>query len=176
MAITKEKKEALVSELAEKLQKTKSFVGTSYAGLKMEEMSEIRNLFKKAGNEFKVVKITLLERAAKEAGFKDLDVAAFEGKPFAIAFGYTDEIAPAKDVFSFAKKNGKLEILGGMLEGKNLTAAEVKNLAILPSREQLLSRMLGSINAPVQNFAYVLHANLRSIVYLLNAIKESKVG
>ena len=69
-----------------------------------------------------------------------------------------------------------MEILGGMLEGKNLTAAEVKNLAILPSREQLLSRMLGSINAPVQNFAYVLHANLRSIVYLLNAIKESKVG
>ncbi|HBG81720.1 TPA: 50S ribosomal protein L10 [candidate division CPR2 bacterium] len=176
MAVTKEKKEAMISELAEKLEKSKSFVATSYLGLKMDELAEVRKTLKESGNDFKVIKITLLSRAAKEAGMNDLDISAFEGKPLAVAFGYTDEVNAAKEVFNYAKKNNKLEILGGMLEGRNLTATEVKNLATLPSKEELLARMLGSMTAPVQNFVGVMHANLRSVVYVLNAIKNNKVG
>lgn len=174
MAITREKKEAQISELVEKLKSAKSAVATNYGGLKMEDLNDLRKSLRDIDADYKVVKITLLEKAAREAGFEGLDVSAFEGHPLAVAFGYGDEVSAAKSVFDYAKKNDKLEILGGILEGKNLTASEVKNLATLPSREELLARALGSINAPVQNFVGVLNASVAQIVYALNAIKNNK--
>lgn len=174
MAITRESKENQVAELAEKLKTSKSMVATDFRGLKMEEISELRKSLKKSGSDYKVVKITLLERAAKEAGFEEFEVSAFKGHPLAVSFGYEDVVAPAKIIFDQAKKNSKLEIVAGLLDGKVLTAGEVKNLAMLPSKEELLARVVGTLNAPISNFVSVLHGNLRSLVYVLDAINNKK--
>ena len=173
MAITKKRKKELVEVFAEKLQKSKAAVFTDYKGLTVEEINEVRNNLRDKGIEFKVIKNTLFGLAVKKVKL-DVDSKEFENHPVAVAFGYDDEVAPAKVVFNFAKNHESLEIIGGILEGKSIDANSVKSLAQVPSREELLVQMIGSINAPVSNFVGVMHANLRNVVGVLNAIKESK--
>ena len=175
MAITRERKEQLVSQFAEKLARSKSAVFTDYRGLTVEEIMEVRDKLREQGIEFKVIKNTLFGLAVKEAKL-DIDPEELAGHPVAVAFGFNDEVAPAKIVFNFARDHEALEIIGGILEGKNIDAAGIKSLAQLPSREELIAKMLGSINAPVSNFVGVLHANLRGIVNVLKAIEEQKAS
>jgi len=174
MAITRKLKEKQVVELTEKFKTSKSMVATDFRGLKMDEISELRKSLKKSGSDYKVVKITLLERAAREAGFEEFEVTVFKGHPLAVSFGYEDEIAPAKIILDQAKKNDKLEIVAGLLGRKVLTANEVKSLALLPSKEEMLAKVVGTLNAPIYNIVSVLHGNLRSLVYVLDAINNKK--
>jgi len=173
MAITRKKKEELVETLAERLEKSKAAVFTDYKGLTVEEINEVRNNLREKGIEFKVIKNTLFGLAVKRAKL-DIDPKELANHPVAVAFGYDDEVAPAKVVFNFAKDHESLEIVGGILEGKSIDAASVKSLAQMPSREELIAKMIGSMNAPVSNFVGVMHANLRNVVGVLNAIKEQK--
>ena len=173
MAISREKKEELVEGLAEKLGKSKAAVFTDYRGLTVEEINEVRDKLRDQGIEFKVIKNTLFGLAIKQA---KLDIGSEElaGHPVAVAFGYDDEVAPAKVVFNFANSHEALEIVGGILEGKNIDSQAVKSLAQMLSREELLAKMIGSINAPISNFVGVMHASLRNVVGVMNAIKEAK--
>ncbi len=173
MAISRKKKEELVESLAEKLGKSKAAVFTDYKGLSVEEINEVRNNLREKGIEFKVVKNTLFGLAIKEAKL-DIDAKELENHPVAVAFGYDDEVAPAKVVYNFAKNHESLEIIGGILEGKNIDVPMVNSLAQVPSREELIAKMIGSINAPVSNFVGVMHANLRNVVGVLDAIREQK--
>jgi len=173
MAITKKKKEELVDIFAERLEKSKAAVFTDYKGLTVEEINEVRSKLREQGIEFKVVKNTLFGLAVKKANL-DIDPKELANHPVAVAFGYDDEVAPAKVVFNFAKDHESLEIIGGILEGKSIDASNVKSLAQMPSREELIAKMIGSMNAPVSNFVGVMHANLRNVVGVLNAIKEQK--
>jgi len=88
--------------------------------------------------------------------------------------GTTDEVAPARIVNDFAKKNEVVAIFGGTLDGKYIDAVFVKNLASLPSKQQLLGQLVGTINAPVSGFVNALAGNLRGFVSVLNNIKEAK--
>ncbi|RJO61489.1 50S ribosomal protein L10 [candidate division WS5 bacterium] len=171
--MTRKKKEELVETLAERLEKSKAAVFTDYKGLTVEEINEVRNNLREKGIEFKVIKNTLFGLAVKRAKL-DIDPKELANHPVAVAFGYDDEVAPAKVVFNFAKDHESLEIVGGILEGKSIDAASVKSLAQMPSREELIAKMIGSMNAPVSNFVGVMHANLRNVVGVLNAIKEQK--
>jgi large subunit ribosomal protein L10 len=144
MAITKQKKEELVQDLVDKLNRSKAVVFTDYRGLTVEELDEVRNELRKEGVEFKVIKNTLFKIATKEANV-DVNLENAGGHPIAAAFGYADEVAPAKVVNTYANKNEKLEILGGVLEGKEINAIMVKSLAKLPSREELYGKLVGSI-------------------------------
>lgn len=165
-------KELIVGELAEKFQKAQSMVFYDYIGLTVAEVSALRNQFRAAGVEYKVIKNTMLKRAADSLGLSGLD--PYLSGPTAVAFSYTDPVAPAKILMDFIKQVKKTEIKSGVLMGRVIDAEGVKALATLPSREELLAKMLGSLNAPATGLVMVLSGTLRKLLYALNAVKEQK--
>lgn len=150
-----ELKQAKVKELTEKFQKAQSAILTSYIGISVEKDTELRKRMREAGVEYKVVKNTLTSRAAKELGY-DLD--QFLAGPVAIAFGYEDPTAPARILADFAKESKFVELKAGVVQGQVFDTAKVVELSKIPPREVLLSRLLGSMKAPLSNFAYALSA------------------
>jgi large subunit ribosomal protein L10 len=172
MAKTREQKEKIVEILSDKLSKAKVAIFTDYRGLKMEEMEELRNLSFEKGMDYKVAKINLLSLAAKNAKV-EIDTSAFKNKPLAIEFGYGDEIEVAKIVYIFSKAHEKLEILGGLLDGKSIDIETIKTYALLPGREELYAKLVGSIASPISGMVNVLVGNLRGLVQVLNGYKES---
>jgi large subunit ribosomal protein L10 len=175
MAITREAKEQAVTQLTDELGRLKLAVLTDYRGLTVTEIGELRSNLRAEGMSYKVTKNTLLRIAAKNnATLADLDVSKFTG-PMALAMGFDDEVAPARVVFQYAKTHDALEIVGAITgDGQLLSAADVKALAMLPSREQLIAQVVGTIAAPLSSFVGVLGGNVRSIVQVLNAIKEAQ--
>lgn len=167
-----EAKKVVVSEIGEKLQKAKSVVLVDYKGLTVDEDTELRKQFREAGVEYKVLKNTLVLRAAKENGIEGLD--GYLNGPSAFAFGYDDPVAPAKILSDYIKKVRKMEIKGGVLGTSVIDAKGVDNLASMPSKEVIIAKMLGSMNAPIANFVGVLSATLRSVVTALDAIRKQK--
>ena len=165
-------KEAEVAEIQEKLQKSQSVMFLDYRGLTVSEVTELRNKMRAAGVEYKVIKNTMMRRAAQEAGVEGLD-EILEG-PTAVAFGYEDPVAPAKILVDFIENAKKTQLKGGVLAGRAMSQAEIKDLASLPSKEQLLAKLLGSLNAPVTGLVMALSGIPRKLVYALNAIKEKK--
>ena len=95
-------------------------------------------------------------------------------RPVAIAFAMEDEVSSAKEITLFAKKNEAVKILGGILESKAISVEAVKQLASLPTREQLLAQVVGTISAPLTGFVNVMGGNVRGLVNVMNALKEKK--
>jgi large subunit ribosomal protein L10 len=171
MAKTREQKEKIVESLTDKLSKAKMAVFTDYRGLKMDEMDDLRNQSFEKGLDYKVTKISLLALAAKNAKL-DIDTSSFQDKPLAIEFGYEDEIEAAKTVYNFSKTHDKLEILGGILDGQLLDVEEITKYALLPGREELYAKLVGSVASPISGMVNVLAGNLRGLVQVLNGYKE----
>ena len=170
--MNKQTKEALVAEFAEKLKLAKAAFLADYRGLNVEQANDLRRKLQAVGVEYRVVKNTLLRLAAKDTAVACLDEHLVG--PTAIALVTEDPVAPAKALIEFAKQNNVFELKAGMLNGKLLVAADIKALAELPSREELLAKMLGSMSAPATNFVGVLAAVPRSFVQVLAAIKDQK--
>ena len=174
MPKSKEQKRTILKELGEKIAKAKSIVFTKFNGLTVKENEALRAKLLKENTEYYVAKKTLFNLAFKDKAIAGLEVKNFNGQVAAV-FGYGDEMAPAKIVDQFKKdKEGKLEFIGGILENKFLSGAEVSALAKLPSKQELYARIVGSINAPVSGLVNALAGNLRNLVYALNAIKDKK--
>jgi large subunit ribosomal protein L10 len=175
MAITREAKETAVGKLSEDLGRIKLAVMTDYRGLTVPEAEELRGILREEGMSFRVTKNTLLKLAVtSDPKFKNIDPAAFTG-PMALAMGFDDEIAPARVIFQYAKEHEALEIVGGITgDGALLSAAQVKALATLPSRDQLLGALVGTIAAPLTGFVGVMAGNVRSIINVINALQEAK--
>jgi len=167
-------KKQVVEEIKDRLQNIQAAVLTDYRGLNVAEVTELRTKLREAGIEFKVLKNTLTRIAANEVGLEGLD-PYLEG-PTAIAFGKEDAVAPAKILSDFAKTHKALEIKAGILENKVIDMDGVKALADLPSREVLLARVLGSMQAPMYGFAGTLQGLLRNTAYVLEAIREKKAA
>ncbi len=170
--MNKESKEQLVAEFAAKLKEAKAAFLADYRGLDVGQANDLRNKLREVGVEYRVVKNTLLRLAAK-----DTDLACFDeflNGPTAIALVSDDPVAPAKALVEFAKKNDAFELKAGMLDGKLLAVAEIQALAELPSRDELLAKMLRSMSAPATNFVGVLAAVPRTFVQVLAAIKDQK--
>jgi large subunit ribosomal protein L10 len=157
------------------LSQLKLAVLTDYRGLTVPEVEELRAILRAEGISYRVTKNTLLRIAASNTpALADIDTKAFTG-PMALALSTTDEVAPARVIFQYAKQHQALEIVGAITgDGNLLSAAEVKALATLPTREQLLAQVVGTIAAPLSGLVGVMGGNVRSIVTVLNAIKESK--
>ena len=151
-----ELKKAAVAEIKQKLTEAQSVVLVDYRGLTVAEVTELRKQFRAAGVEYAVLKNTLVSIAAKEAGIEGLD-SILEG-PTALAFGMTDAVAPAKIIAEFAKKNDKLKVKAGILDGAILDVAGVEKLSAIPSREVLIAKVMGSMMSAVSKFVYVLEA------------------
>lgn len=172
MPKTRSEKEKTVTTLAEKLGKMRSVIFANYEGLTVAEIQDLRKELKKEGVDYSVVKKTLLKIALKEAG-KDIDPKTISGN-FGTAISYEDEVAPARIMASFAKKHEALKMVAGILEDRLIPAEKVNALAKLPSKQELLAKLVGSINAPISGFVNVLAGNLRGLVNVLNAIKDNK--
>lgn len=172
MAQTKEQKEAIVKDLADKLKVSKAVVFSDYKGLKVKDMTVLRRELRAEGVDLKVLKKTLINIALKDAGI-EMDVKALEGQ-VAVAVSKNDEVAAAKIIAKMAKANENLKIVGGILGTKELTVKEIDALAKLPSKEELLAKLVGTLNAPVSGFVNVLAGNMRGLVTVLKAVADKK--
>ncbi len=166
-------KKQIVLDLKDKMEKAQGIIFYDYRGLNVDEVTELRNQFRAAGVEYHVIKNSMLRRAADMLEIKGLD-ECLTG-PTAVAFGYSDPVAPAKVLVDFVKKlKNRTEIKSGLLNGKIITVAGIQSLADLPSREQLLSQLAGTLNAPITGFARSLSGIISKLGYALNAVKEQK--
>jgi len=170
MAQTKEQKQKVLEDLKEKIEKQKSMVFVDFTGLKVKDFSSLRKRMKAVGNELKVAKKTLLGMTFKKAGL-EVEFKKIKGE-IAVIFGLKDEFSPAKLAWQFSQENQNLKILGGYFEKKIRTAEEITSLAQLPSKEELLARLIGSLSTPISNFVNVLQGNIKGLLYVLNAIKK----
>lgn len=173
MAKTREQKNADVASLKDRLQNSKLVVLTDYRGLDVVGIDQLRSSLREAGIAYQVTKNTLVKLAIAGTDKASADLSVFNG-PMAVAFG-SDEISAAKLVYEFGRKNEALQIVGAIDEqGKVLSAEEVVALAKLPSREQLLGQLVGTLAAPVSGLVRTLNGNLTGLMYALNAISDKK--
>lgn len=167
--ITKERKSQQIAELSEKFTKSKAVVLTEYKGLTVSEIAELRKILKEAGAEYKVVKNTLSNIAAKGTP-AELAADLFVG-PTGIAFGFEDAIAAAKKVLEYAAKNDKFKVKSGVIEGRLYSVDEIKAMSKLPPKPVLLSMLAGAMQAPASKLAGALNATLAQFAYALEALK-----
>ncbi len=167
----REDKHLIVEELHAGFADASAGVVARYRGLTVAQMSDLRRRLRDTGVSIQVVKNTLARRAAKDTRFEEA-TPLFTG-PVAIAYG-NDPVGMAKAMADFAKEHEALEIQGGVLDGKAVTAAEIQALASLPSREVLLAKMLGSMQAPISGFVRTLNEIPSSFVRVLAAIRDQK--
>ena len=171
--LTKNQKIELVKELTEKIKGAKSTVFVDFKGLQVKDSTELKKSLRAAGAEYIVVRKTLLDIALKNAGIENVSIKSMEGQ-IALSLSNIDEVSAAKIIDTFAKTNQNMKMLGGTLGSQVMSAAEVKALAKIPSKEQLLGQLVGTLNAPISGFVNVLAGNLRGLVQVLNAVKEQK--
>ncbi|MDP5875950.1 50S ribosomal protein L10 [Streptococcus mutans] len=150
------KKAELVDAVAEKMKAAVSIVVVDSRGLTVEQDTVLRRNLRESAIEFKVIKNSILRRAAEKAGLEGFD-DIFTG-PSAVAFSNEDVVAPAKIINDFAKDAEALEIKGGAIEGAVSTKEKIQALAAFPNREGLLSMLLSVLQAPVRNVAYAVKA------------------
>ncbi|MBR1876911.1 MAG: 50S ribosomal protein L10 [Lachnospiraceae bacterium] len=150
-----ELKAPIVEEISEKLKDAKAALLVDAIGLTVEQDTKLRKQLREAGVNYKVYKNTMMKRAFDGTGFEELN-KLLEG-PSALALASEDVTAPARVIVKFAKEADKLEVKGGVIEGEYYDAEGIKKLAEIPSREELLSKFLGSIQSPITNFARVLN-------------------
>lgn len=173
MAQTRQQKEETVKQLADRFQKMKALVFVDYSGLKVKNVEDLRKILRKQEIDYQVVKKTLLKLAFKSAGLENIKLDSLQGQ-IAIALGYQDEVMPARLLKQFQKENEALTILGGMIEGKYLEETKVLELANLPTREELLTKVVISIKAPLSGIVNVLQGGMRNFINVLSAIKTQK--
>lgn len=161
-----------VAELKDLLSSSKGAVLVDYCGLTVAEDTELRSKMREAGVKYMVAKNTFIRIAAKEAGIEGLD--AYLEHNTAVAFSAEDPVASAKILNDFSKDHKALEIKAGILDGKVIALDEVKALAELPSREELLAKLVGSMQAPISGLVNVLQGTIRNFVYTLEAVRQKK--
>ena len=173
--MNKEDKQQVVTELHDKLQRAQAVFLADFRGMNVEKATELRNELRKAAVEYKVVKNTLLDLASRDTDKESLQ-PHFAG-PTAVALSYDDPVAAAKVLSRFAKdQQATFKLKAGVLTGKPISVADIQAQADLPSREVLLAKLLGTLQAPTANFVGVLAAVPGSFVRALNAIKNQKEG
>lgn len=164
----KEEKAGLIDEVEKQLAESKLVVATDYRGLTAAEMTRLRKQLRDAGVEFHVVKNTLTRIAAGKAGKAAVE-PLLEG-PTAMAFGRNDEVTAAKTLVTYIRMTrSALQLKGGLLGQRLITVADIQNLAILPSKEVLIGRVLGQLNAPVAGLLGVLSAPVSGLMRVLQA-------
>jgi len=165
-----EQKKKTIAEFEKQAKEAKGLVLTGFKGLKTVEFNEMRLKLRPLQSEYHVVKNSLTRIALKNAGMEAL-ANALEG-PSAVVIERGDPLAAIKTVFEFAKTHENVKIQGGFFEGKVLNAAELKAIASLPSREVLLAKLLGTLQAPMVNLVSVLQAPMRDLVGVLDQIAK----
>ncbi|MDR1326967.1 MAG: 50S ribosomal protein L10 [Heliobacteriaceae bacterium] len=171
---TKQFKEDKIVALKEKLKKAQVAILTEYKGYSVDEIQRLRRSLQKDGGDYMVTKNTLAKIAVKGTEFEVL-TDAFKG-PVAMAFGFEDQVSPAKVLAKFIKESQKGAIVGGALDGKLLSAQDAEALAKLPSKEELYSKMLGCINSPASGIVGSVNAVMASLTRAVAAVRDQKAA
>jgi len=166
-------KQVLVEELTAKLRTAQTVYVTDFAGLNVAQVSDLRRRLRKAGVEYVVVKNTLARRALNAATVAGLDEHLRGSTALALS---ADATSAAKVLTDFAKEHQKPAMKGGLVEGRAVTSAEIKRLASLPSREQLLSELGAAMQAPMAGFLGALQALMSNFAGALEALKTQREG
>ena len=176
MPKNKLQKQEILRDLKAKLEKSKSLVFAGFNALGVKDSEDLRAKLRAENGEYYVAKKTLLNLAFKNHQIEGINAREMDGK-LAVIFAYGDEVAPAKIIDNFRKdkeKENKIVFIGGFMENRLLSKSEVETLAKLPSKIELYSQLVGSMNAPISGFVNVLAGNLRGLATVLKAIAEQK--
>lgn len=173
---TKQQKEASLEALKGAFSKASVALVADYRGLTVAEITDLRRRIQNVGGDFTVAKNTLVRLATQDDSWKA--IAPYLAGPTALAIGFDDPVIIAKTLTDFAKEKRKvqIEIRGGVLQGNALDAKAVKALADLPSREQLLAKLMGSINSPATGVVMATAGVARKLVYALEARRKQLAG
>jgi large subunit ribosomal protein L10 len=163
-----------IDELAQKLQDSKGAVLLDYRGLSVAAITALRRDLSGGNVEFQVAKNTLLRIAADRAHV-DIAPELLTG-PTAVAFGWSDEVAPARMLSDFARRNRLVSVKGGIVSGRSVTAEQVGRIADLPPREVLLAQLLGAFQAPAARALAVMQAPARQVAGLAEALRVQREG
>jgi large subunit ribosomal protein L10 len=173
MPKTRQRKELDIKQFVEKAKKTKAAIFVRYKGVTVKSEQELREKLRAEGNAYTAIKKTLLQKALKDLGL-DIDQLKDMQGSIAVAFGLEDEVSVAKILYEFGKTNPGLELLGGIYNGSIIQREEVKQLATLPTKDQLLAQLVFVIASPLRGFASVLNGPSRDLVRALHALQEKK--
>ena len=171
---TKAFKSEKIDAIKAKVEKAQVALVTEYKGYTVEEITNLRRELQKQGGDYMVTKNTLTKVAVKGTDFEPL-TDLMKG-PIAIAFGFEDQVSPAKIVSKFIKDTKKGEILGAVMEGNLLSAADAKALANLPSKEELYAKMLGSINSPATGITLGINGVMAALTRAVAAVRDQKAA
>lgn len=163
-----------IAELTEKLSGSKGTVLLDYRGLNVAQLRALRTELSQSDVEFHVAKNTLLRIAADGA---QVEVAPeLLTGPTAVAFGWADEVSPARLLVEFARRNRNVSVKGGVIGGRSYTAQQIEQVAELPTREVLLSQLLGAIQAPMAKALGTIQAPAREVAGLAQALRDKQEG
>jgi len=171
MALNKTQKQEIVKQLTEDVKNQKSLVFVSVDGLKVKDLSALRKKVREVGGKIQVIKKTLMKLVFEKAGLKFPEGLVGE---IALIFGIQDETAPIKSAYEFSKKNENLKLLDGILENNLIGKENIIAIAQLPSKKELLGKLVGTVAAPMSGILNVLQGNMRGLVVVLNAIGTKK--
>jgi large subunit ribosomal protein L10 len=169
---TKAFKQDKVSLIKEKIDKAQVAIVTEYKGYSVEEITNLRRALQKEGGDYMVTKNTLAKLAVKDTPYEVL-TETFKG-PIALAFGFGDQVAPAKALSKFIKDTKKGEIIAAAMDGKLLSADEAKALATIPSKEEIYAKMLGCVNSPATGIVGSINAVMASLTRAVAAVRDQK--
>lgn len=168
--LTKKQKQQIVEDLTKKISKTKSVVLVEFTGTNTAQIGEVRRELKKNDAELKVAKKTLVNLALEKNNFK-IDLDQFKTQ-VAVALGYGDEVSAIKVLDKISKKTKTLKMLAGLVGKDYFDQKSILALAKVPSRDELLAKLVGTISTPISGFANVLQGNIRGLVQVLGQIKK----
>jgi large subunit ribosomal protein L10 len=169
---TKAFKENKISLMKEKIDKAQVAIVTEYKGYTVEEITKLRRALQKEDGDYMVTKNTLAKLAIKDTPYEVL-ADSLKG-PIAIAFGFGDQVAPAKALSNFIKDVKKGEILAAAMDGKLMSASEAKALANLPSKAEIYAKMLGCINSPASGIVGGINGVMSALVRAIAAVRDQK--
>jgi len=168
-------KEKIIEDLKEKISRAQGMYFADFTGITVEEVNNLRNEFYKEGIDYHVVKITLALKALESVTGYDKVYDKLVG-PTAIAFGYDDPVLPAKIIKKFSDKTKKLTVKACVIEKQVFEGSELSTIASMPSRPEIISAILGSIQAPMTGIVGALNAVVRDLVYVIDAIEKKKAA
>jgi large subunit ribosomal protein L10 len=173
--MNKSEKEQEVAEIQEKVSKAQGMFFTDFAGINVEQITELRREFRKSGIEYRVVKNTLAKKALKNVSGYDSVFDKLVGST-GIAFAYDDPAAPAKIIQKFKEKNESFTLKVCVIEKQVYEGSRLKELASMPSRNEIVASILGSLNAPISGIVGAVNAVVRDVVGVLDAIEKKKAA
>ena len=172
--ITRNQKERIVEELARELEQAELIILTDYRGLTVSDITALRRQLRAEQCRYRVSKNTLTRLACRKIGLEELE--QFLEGPSAIAYTSSDPVGAAKVLIKFSKENEALSLKGGLLSGQLLSVERLKALGEIPPKEELLAKVCRGFQAPIYGLVNVLQGTIRSLVYVLEAVRAQKAS